>query len=333
MPKSGIPAALCGLLLLLCAGSAHSATDIYVDQSAGTNSSATTGAAGDPFKSITYAMGIMESQSAPDPWTVHIRAGRYDTDPAKPAAEREIFPITLHDGIHLIGDDGAESCILSGASTPESTASLIQGENCSVTIENLTLEDMNKTGGTKNGGACEFTACEGLIQSCVFQRNQGGGGGGGGPTPTAEPSGFPSRKAASFPFPAIPSPKTSRSAITAAPSISKETTPAISWTTRSLEIPPITMAAPSTPRRPSPAPSPAIRSRTTTPNTETPPDSISRGPSPEPLQTIPSPKTPAITPAVPYCSCPIVPAISPATSFSAIPLANTKQAPSTSSIP
>ncbi|CAN2039495.1 hypothetical protein GMMP15_1300002 [Candidatus Magnetomoraceae bacterium gMMP-15] len=47
---------------------------------------------------------------------VHVKAGTYDADPAKPANEREIFPIDLKNGMTIQGDDGAENCIINGRS-------------------------------------------------------------------------------------------------------------------------------------------------------------------------------------------------------------------------
>ena len=152
---------------------------IFIDQTSGANTSGTAGTEGDPFKSITYALLTMDGRGAADPWVVHVKAGVYDADPAKPAGEREIFPIELREGMTLQGDDGAGSCIISGSFNADSQVALVYGENLSgITIVGLALTAMNRTGGSQQGAGCELVLCSGKIQQCTFKDNstkQGGG--------------------------------------------------------------------------------------------------------------------------------------------------------------
>ena len=167
------------VLVLLCAVCpAWATTEIYVDQASGVNSSTTTGTAEDPFKSITYAMALKDAQNAPDPWIVHIKAGTYDADTSKPSSEREIFPLEMRNNITLIGDDGAESCIISGSFNANSTAPLLHGSSVAVTIEALTFTQMNRTGGTQDGAGCELDTVTGTLRNCVFTNNSASDRGG-----------------------------------------------------------------------------------------------------------------------------------------------------------
>jgi len=148
------------------------ATHIYVDQAVGTNSGTTAGTAGDPFKSITYAMLMTASREVADPWVVHVKAGTYDADPDRPDNEEEVFPIALRSGITFQGDDGPENCIISGAFSTDSQAAMLYGEDLDgILVKDLTFSDMARTAGTKNGAACEWVACSGSVTGCVFENN------------------------------------------------------------------------------------------------------------------------------------------------------------------
>ena len=181
--KSTLICLFLGLLLCLPAaglGSTGGAlTHIYVSQANGVNSSSTAGTETSPFKSITYAMKTMATRNTPDPWVVHIKAGVYDFSSEKPFAAREVFPIELRSGMIVQGDDGAENCIVSGAYSPNSNAALFYGKDlASITIRNLTLKDMNRTGGTEKGGGMELINCASItIQDCVFANNKAADGG------------------------------------------------------------------------------------------------------------------------------------------------------------
>ncbi len=45
-------------------------------------------------------------------------------------------------------------------------------------IKDLTLKDMNRTGGSGHGSGCELINCSGSIQGCIFEKNSGRYGGG-----------------------------------------------------------------------------------------------------------------------------------------------------------
>lgn len=168
------------MTLWVC-GVAGAASEFYVDQTNGVNGTSTTGAADNPFKSITYAVGTMANRTLPDPWIVHIKAGTYDADPAKPANQREIFSIEMRSGMTLIGDDGPENCIISGAFTPSSSESLVGANSVSFTLDGLTFQNMNRTAGSKNGAACEMIYVSGgTIHNCIFKSNSAQQGGAGG---------------------------------------------------------------------------------------------------------------------------------------------------------
>ncbi len=164
--------------------SVSAAEHIYVDQANGVNSSGTTGSVADPYKSITYALGASEYRGLPGPWVVHVKAGVYDSDPSKPANEREMFPIELRDGMTIIGEDGADSCIISGAYAANSQSALIRGQDVdNVSLKNLMLRDNNR--GSGNGGGAELIDSYGEITGCRIENNDAGRGGGawisGGP--------------------------------------------------------------------------------------------------------------------------------------------------------
>jgi hypothetical protein len=163
----------------MCHGWAVAQTHFYIDQANGHNTSTTAGTEADPFKSITYAISTMVARSTPDPWVVHIKAGTYDADPAKPANEHEVFPIELRSGMTLQGDDGAANCVISGAFNPNSNVALVHGESVqSLVIKHLTLRDMIRTGGTQYGGGAELVQCTGSVETCIFSKDQALFGGG-----------------------------------------------------------------------------------------------------------------------------------------------------------
>ncbi len=146
---------------------------IYIDQATGINDPSTLGTVSDPFKSITYAFATMIDRSTPDPWIVHIKAGTYDADTAKPGDEREVFPIDLREGMVFQGDDGVESCIISGAFDSGAIYPLLRGENLSsVTIKDLTLKDMIRTDLDGDGGAVYLYECAGSMEGCVVKDNK-----------------------------------------------------------------------------------------------------------------------------------------------------------------
>jgi len=149
---------------------AATATDIWIDQVNGVNSGTTPGTEAQPFKSITYALLSMADRAVPDPWNVHIRAGNYDADPAKPIPEREVFPVQIRPGMALVGEDGPTSCIISGEYNGNSPDPILKGGSVwGVRIAGLTLKKMRVPDGS--GGAVQLTSTSGRIENCVFREN------------------------------------------------------------------------------------------------------------------------------------------------------------------
>jgi parallel beta-helix repeat protein len=170
MKRSLVFAIVIALMLAVFAASAMAETHIYISQTTGVNSAATAGTEANPFKSIAYGMMTMASRSTPDPWVVHIKAGTYDADPAKPASQREVFPIALRQGMTIQGDDVAANCIISGEFNPNSQVALLKGDTLTgITIKNLTLTKMTRT--TGNGAAAELLKCAGVMQGCIVSIN------------------------------------------------------------------------------------------------------------------------------------------------------------------
>jgi len=153
----------------------------YVDQINGVNSRETSGSIIRPFKSITYAIHVMNSKPEKStPWVIHVKSGKYDADPSKNAIEREIFPIELQNNLTIQGDDGAEKCIIDGSFNFDSNTAIFKGENISnFTIKDLSIQNMKRTGGSKNGSGCELINCFGTIEGCIFKNNIVEGNGGG----------------------------------------------------------------------------------------------------------------------------------------------------------
>ncbi|MGE0087750.1 MAG: LamG-like jellyroll fold domain-containing protein, partial [Desulfococcaceae bacterium] len=152
-------------------------THIYVDQTSGINNTATLGTIENPFKSITYAMMVMKNRAAPDPWVLHVKAGSYDTNPAKPANEQEIFPIVLREGMTIQGEDGAENCIISGKYMTANVSLIKASDLSNIHIISMALSD-NTRGSYANGGGCELINCSGSIQGCIIRNNYSPSGGG-----------------------------------------------------------------------------------------------------------------------------------------------------------
>jgi hypothetical protein len=180
------------MVLLIFAVSANSEgavdcnTHIWIDQATGINHPDTDGTPGEPFKSITYALARADYLVWPEPWHVHIGPGVYDANSAKPAPEREIFPIQLRqDMIFESGDvddpnGGAiesSKCIIDGQHLTQGFAPLLYGNDLTgVEIRGVTLRNMDHSQG--NGGAIELVNCAGEIERCIIQDNSARAGGG-----------------------------------------------------------------------------------------------------------------------------------------------------------
>ena len=133
-------------------------THIHVDAVNGSNEPTGRGAAGKAYKSITYAFLISEKSSLPDPWHVHIHPGTYSADPAKPANEREVFPIKLRSNMVFQGTTTAAECILDAQHLGETQTEILLGLDVGdVSVRNLTIQNMNRQGYNEDAGAGGIT--------------------------------------------------------------------------------------------------------------------------------------------------------------------------------
>jgi hypothetical protein len=170
--------ALLAAVLASFGGSAAGAgyRHIWVDQARGVNSPETPGTPEEPFKSITYALARADYLGWPEPWHIHIGPGVYDADPViKPAFERELFPISLREGMIFEGSDPC-NCIIDGQHLTQGFVPILYGSDLTdVKIRGLTLRNMNHNG---NGGAVELLNCAGRIENCIIQNCSAQSGGG-----------------------------------------------------------------------------------------------------------------------------------------------------------
>ncbi|MCY3742208.1 MAG: cohesin domain-containing protein [Candidatus Poribacteria bacterium] len=153
-------------------------THIHVDAAKGVNAATGRGAAAAPYKSITYALVISEKSDLPAPWHVHIHPGTYDAAPAKPANEREVFPIRLRSKMVIQGTTTATDCILDAQHLGETETPILLGEDVGeVSIRNLTVQNMNRTGTSTDGGGIVFWDTGGRreaassIETCIIHNN------------------------------------------------------------------------------------------------------------------------------------------------------------------
>ena len=159
-------------------------THIHVDTVNGINEPTGRGTAAKAYKSITYALLISEKSNLPDPWHVHIHPGTYNADPAKPANEREGFPIRLRSKMLFQGTTTAADCIIDAQHLGETQTPILLGEDVGdVSIRNLTVQNM-KGGYLNNGlqaGGIVFSDTGGTreaassIEACVVHNNTWGG--------------------------------------------------------------------------------------------------------------------------------------------------------------
>jgi hypothetical protein len=141
---------------------------IWVDAVNGENT-AVAGTEENPYKSISYALAVEAANATPDPWHVHVLPGSYDTDPGKPASEREVFPIELREGMLLRGISN-QSCLIHGGYLQESHVPLIEGQDVeNIGIDDLSLRQMSRVSG--NGASLVLEECTGSIRRCIFQSN------------------------------------------------------------------------------------------------------------------------------------------------------------------
>lgn len=138
---------------------------VFVDAENGRNDAERSGSANQPYATLTYALQRLENASTSKPWTLRLQAGTY-------AAPAEIFPISIHTGMQLLGDDGPESVIISGAGNTDKNVPLLSASGATgVTISGITFRDNARTGGTNRGGALELNDFGGAIHNCKFISN------------------------------------------------------------------------------------------------------------------------------------------------------------------
>ena len=152
-------------------------THIHVDAVNGINAATGRGTAGNAYKSITFALLISEKSNLPDPWHVHIHPGTYDADPAKPANEREVFPLKLRSNMLFQGTTTAAECIIDAQHLGESNTSILFGGNVGdVSIRNLTIQNMR--GSDARSAAVALWNQQGptnSIEACIIHNNTGFG--------------------------------------------------------------------------------------------------------------------------------------------------------------
>ena len=150
-------------------------THIHVDAVNGINAPTGRGAAGKAYKSITYALLISDKNNLPEPWHVHIHPGTYNADPAKPANEREVFPIRLRSKMLFQGTTTATDCIIDAQHLGETQTEILSGIDVGeVSVRNLTVQNMHRTNGAggivfwDTGGPREAASS---IEGCVVHNN------------------------------------------------------------------------------------------------------------------------------------------------------------------
>ena len=173
-----ITALFAALFTLTLHNGSNAQTLIHVDAANGINAATGRGAAGKAYKSITYALLISQRNNLPDPWHVHIHPGTYDANPAKPANEREVFPLKLRSKMIFQGTTTAAECIIDAQHLGASKTSILLGEDVEdVTIRNLTLQNMQASDGA--GGITLWNqdqqAATNSIEACIIHNNAYGG--------------------------------------------------------------------------------------------------------------------------------------------------------------
>ena len=157
---------------------AQTYTHIHIDAVNGTNAPGN-GAAAKPYKSITYALLLSTRGELPDPWHVHIHPGTYDADLAKPASEREIFPLVLRNEMIFEGTTTAEECVIDGQHTGSTPVPILTGTDIEgIIIRNLTIQNSLRTqnvGGIILHDPTGTKETPSRLERCIVHNNKGGG--------------------------------------------------------------------------------------------------------------------------------------------------------------
>ena len=173
-----ITALFAALFTLALHSVSNAQTHIHVDAVNGSNAPTGRGAAGKAYKSITFALLISERSGLPDPWHVHIHPGTYSADPAKPANEREVFPLKLRSNMVFQGTTTAAECILDAQHLGETQTEILLGLDVGdVSVRNLTIQNMNRDAQRTDAGGITFWDTGGgretasSIENCVVHNN------------------------------------------------------------------------------------------------------------------------------------------------------------------
>lgn len=151
-----------------------SATIVFIDPVNGLNDTGTSGETQDPFRSITFALAVIDASIEnedgrfADPIELRLRPGSYDSSTIKPPDAREIFPIFLRPGMSIVGDAPREEVIIDGQfSTSEEE--LIDGNEAgttAVTLSNISL--LNSQSDGVHAGATNFTMTNCILENPKF---------------------------------------------------------------------------------------------------------------------------------------------------------------------
>jgi len=138
---------------------------VHISPTQGVDSPGRSGNASEPFASITFALSLLESEGIARPWVIRLKQGTY-------SAASETFPIPLHTGMQLIGEDGPEQVVITGSGNANKNTALVFANGATnVTISGITFRDQQRTGGSNLGGAMELVGFGGSIENCRFIEN------------------------------------------------------------------------------------------------------------------------------------------------------------------
>ncbi len=134
--------------------------DYYVDIVSGSDLLGD-GSESNPWAHLTYAMGLLHQATG----TLHIAPGVYDTS-LNAEGFFEMFPVTMKDGLSLVGTGGAEVTVLDAGDTGR----VIMCSNVPglVTISGLTL----RGGYAQYGGAIHCKNSGLAVEDCVIEDNE-----------------------------------------------------------------------------------------------------------------------------------------------------------------
>jgi len=156
---------LAGLLLALALPGW--AVDYYINFDTGSNRTGD-GSLGNPWKTLSYAVKKTEAGETDD--VFHMAAGNYINDQSLSTLDREVFPIKIRPGTHLIGE-GSGLTVIDAGYVVETTSRMIEGtpdvDMTGILIQGITFQNNNITNGT-DGPGIYLKQAGGAIQNCEF---------------------------------------------------------------------------------------------------------------------------------------------------------------------